>query len=65
MGDTKSCRHCGQDKPLIEFAERKDSKDGKRAQCNQCRKIKTKVHIATPVVEEPIVYFEHDPYYQF
>jgi len=63
--NTKFCRHCGKDKPIENFRPRRDSKDGRRAQCNECAKTKSKKQTPKVVIEEPVIYFEHDPYYQF
>lgn len=63
--NTKVCKHCGKNKSVLEFEARKDSKDGRRAQCNDCRKNKISNRKKKIVSEEPVIYFEHDPYYQF
>lgn len=32
----KTCNKCGETKPLDDFPKRKDSPDGRRAECQQC-----------------------------
>ena len=34
--NTKTCTKCGIDKPLNDYNNRKDSKDGKRSDCKEC-----------------------------
>ncbi len=34
--ETKACTKCGEVKPLDEFSNKKDGKDGKRANCKTC-----------------------------
>tara|TARA_S200002703_G_scaffold39288_1_gene34432 strand:+ start:590 stop:1285 length:696 start_codon:yes stop_codon:yes gene_type:complete len=34
--NTKTCTKCGIDKPLNDYHNRKDSKDGKKGQCKEC-----------------------------
>lgn len=34
----KTCSTCGEEKPLDAFARRRDSTDGRRGQCQDCRK---------------------------
>ena len=34
--NTKTCTKCGTNKPLNDYNNRKDSKDGKRSRCKEC-----------------------------
>lgn len=36
MGNVKTCRICGETKPLEDFPQRKDTKDGRRNDCRDC-----------------------------
>jgi len=40
----KTCNKCGQEKPLSEFRNRKDSKDGKRNNCKVCQSNHNKLY---------------------
>lgn len=40
----KTCNQCGQEKPLSEFRNRKDSKDGKRNNCKICQSNHNKLY---------------------
>lgn len=40
----KQCSKCGEVKPLEAFTKRKDSKDGRRADCRTCISLRTKAH---------------------
>lgn len=42
--ESKVCTKCGEDKPLSEFRDRKDSKDGKRNNCRICQSNYNKVY---------------------
>lgn len=43
----KTCNQCGQEKPLSEFRNRKDSKDGKRNNCKVCQSNHNKLYNET------------------
>jgi excinuclease UvrABC nuclease subunit len=36
----KQCSCCGEKKPLLDFRKRRDKKDGRRADCKKCEKLK-------------------------
>lgn len=40
MGNVKTCRICGETKPLADFHVRKDAKDGHRNDCRDCNIVK-------------------------
>lgn len=57
----KLCKHCGENKPLTEFFNSKDAKDGKQAKCKQCTKIINSLNNCKPleeVMKRPVHRFE-------
>lgn len=37
----KTCNRCGEQKPLTEFYNHKNTKDGKRTECKSCKRIQS------------------------
>jgi hypothetical protein len=75
MVETKYCRHCGIEKPILNFESRRDVKGGRSHKCQDCSKNKIHVYTTPPAqlirqqkmrktTPKVVQYFEHDPYYQ-
>lgn len=50
--ESKACSRCGTVKPLTDFYRDKGSKDGRRADCATCVKVRAAVHRMQPEVRE-------------